>query len=362
MADKAVDKVADVAEAAKAADNMAEKKAKSGADAYARAGVDISAGERLVQRIAPLAAATQEGLRGGARLLGGIGGFAAAMALPAGMRQPVLFAAADGVGTKLELARRERAPACIGTDVVAMCVNDLLCAGAQPLFFLDYIACGKLDEDFTAAVIAGIADACRESGCALIGGETAEMPGVYPPEGFDIAGFAVGVGEEDDLLTPCGARGDALVALASSGAHSNGYSLIRRLLAEQPALARQSVEGVPLLQALLTPTRLYCRAIARLREAVPLRGLAHITGGGITENLPRALPPGVTAALDFSALPLPPLFALLQQAGDVGDDDMRRIFNCGVGMIAVVAEDDAEAAVRLLNESGERAWRIGSLQ
>lgn len=334
-----------------------------GKDPYARAGVDIAAGNRFVERIAPLAAATQQNLPGGARLLGGLGGFAAALALPpGGWRQPVLFAATDGVGTKLELALQQRRAACIGNDVVAMCVNDLLCAGAQPLFFLDYIACGKLDEEFAAAVVAGIATACSESGCALVGGETAEMPGIYPPQGFDIAGFAVGIGEADEVLTPCAVAGDALVAMASSGAHSNGYSLIRRLLAEQPHLAAQEVEGVPLLDALLAPTRLYCRAIAALRGQVTLRGLAHITGGGISENLPRALPAGVEAAVDFSRVPLPPLFALLQQAGGIGDADMRRIFNCGVGMVAVVAAAEAEKAIGLLNAAGERAWRIGQVQ
>ena len=331
-------------------------------DPYAAAGVDINTGSRLVKKIAPLAAATQKNLPDGVRVLGGIGGFAAAMSLPAGMRRPVLLAAADGVGTKLALARRYNAPACIGGDVVAMCINDLLCAGATPLFFLDYIACGRLEEEFLLAVIAAIGDACRECRCALIGGETAEMPGIYDLNNFDIAGFAVGIAEEDALLTPCGERGDALIAIASSGAHSNGYSLIRKLLAEQPALAEQKVDGASLVETLLLPTRLYCHAIVALRRQVTLRGLAHITGGGISENLPRALPPGMTAAIDFSQLPMPPLFTLLQNAGSISATAMRRIFNCGVGMIAVVAAADREAALRILEASGERAWCIGQLQ
>ena len=335
-------------------------------DPYARAGVDIAAGNRFVQRIAPLAAATQQGLPGGARLLGGVGGFAAALSLPSaqegGWRKPVLFAATDGVGTKLALAVQHNRPACIGVDVVAMCVNDLLCAGAVPLFFLDYIACGKLDEDFAAAVVEGIADACTESGCALIGGETAEMPGLYAPDGFDIAGFAVGIGEEEDILTPCGRAGDALVALASAGVHSNGFSLVRRLLSEQPELANKDVYGFSLLEALLMPTRLYCRAIAALREKVKLRGLAHITGGGIIENLPRVLPADLHPRIDFSILPLPPLFAHLQRAGGIEDAEMRRIFNCGIGMVAVVAPEDVDTTLDILNAAGESAWQIGELQ
>lgn len=332
------------------------------ADPYLRAGVDIGAGDRLVQRIAPLAAATHGGLPEGARVLSGIGGFAAAVSLPAGLKHPVLLSAADGVGTKLELARRYNAPASIGGDVVAMCVNDLLCGGAQPLFFLDYIACGKLDEEFTGAVVAAISAACRDCGCALIGGETAEMPGVYGAQGFDVAGFAVGVAEEEALIKPRGVSGDALIAIASSGAHSNGYSLVRRLLAEQPALADEKLDGAPLIDLLLAPTRLYCGAVAGLRREVEMRGLAHITGGGISGNLPRALPAGAEAALDFSQLPLPPLFALLQRAGDVSDADMRRIFNCGIGMVAVVAAADAARAQKILGDFGERAWCIGHLR
>ena len=329
------------------------------ADPYAAAGVDIDAGNRLVKRIAALAAPTHGIVPAGARVLGGIGGFAASMTLPAGMRKPVLVSATDGVGTKLELAREYNVPESIGIDVVAMCVNDILCTGARPLFFLDYIACGKLDEDFICAVVGAIAAACRDCGCALIGGETAEMPGVYEARGFDIAGFATGVAEQEDLLTLSAAAGDKLIAIASGGAHSNGYSLIRRLLAEQPALAQQQVDGKPLMSALLTPTRLYARAVEALRGAVRLRGLAHITGGGISENLPRALPAGMTAQLE--GWRLPPLFAALQQAGDIGDEDMRRIFNCGIGMVAIVAEAEAEAALQALQAAGEDAWLLGTV-
>lgn len=332
------------------------------ADPYARAGVDIDAGNRLVHRIAPLAAATQQGLPGGAQVLEGVGGFAAAIAPPSGLRDPVLLAATDGVGTKLELACRYNKPRSIGSDVVAMCINDLLCAGATPLFFLDYIACGRLNADFISEVIAAISEACRGSRCALIGGETAEMPGMYAADGFDIAGFAVGVAERQDLLKPCAQSGDVLIALASSGAHSNGYSLIRQLLKRQPVLAEEDIDGQPMIACLLQPTRIYTAAVTALRQAVTLRGLAHITGGGLAENLPRILPDEVQPDFDAEALRLPPLFARLQQAGEIGDADMRRIFNCGVGMVAVVAEQDREQALAVLRDAGERAWVIGHLR
>lgn len=329
------------------------------ADPYAAAGVDIAAGNRLVRRIASLAAPTHGALPPGARVIGGIGGFAASVALPPGMRQPVLVSATDGVGTKLELARAHNAPQSIGIDVVAMCVNDILCTGARPLFFLDYIACGKLDEDFICAVVSALAAACRECGCALIGGETAEMPGVYEDSGFDIAGFAVGVAEQEELLTPSAVTGDKLIAIASGGAHSNGYSLIRRLLAEQPALQQQQIDGQSLLTALLAPTRLYVRAVDALRGAVHLRGLAHITGGGISENLPRALPPGLAGHLE--PWQMPPLFTALQKAGDIDTADMQRIFNCGVGMVAVVAADELAPALQALTAAGEQAWLLGTV-
>ena len=333
---------------------------------YAAAGVRIDVGDEAVRQIAPLAAATHAGLRAqGAALLGGIGGFASVVRLPAGLKKPVLVSATDGVGTKLELAREYDKPECVGADVVAMCVNDLLCAGVQPLYFLDYFACGKLQPNFVAAVVRGIADACCESGCALVGGETAEMPGTYADDKFDVAGFAVGVGEEDDLFSPRHiTAADALVAVASDGAHSNGYSLIRRILQDNPTLKKECVDGVPLIDALLTPTRLYCRSVAALRAGVTVRGLAHITGGGVVENLPRILPSGIVAdvAAIAAAAPLPPLFALLQDAGGVEEAEMRRVFNCGIGMIAVVPVAEADAAVQVLNDNGERAWKLGGLK
>lgn len=341
--------------------------AMSSADVYAAAGVDVAAGGRLARRLAPLAAATEGGLPGGARVLGGVGGFAAAVSMPAEMRAPVLVSATDGVGTKLALALSENAPDVIGQDVVAMCVNDLLCAGATPLFFLDYIACGRLDEAWAAAVVGAAARACGVCGCALVGGETAEMPGVYEAAGFDIAGFAVGVVERAELLLPEGeggapvaAPGDVLIGLGSSGAHSNGYSLIRQWLAQSPGLGAERVDGESVMAHLLRPTRLYAPAAAALRaRGVRLRGLAHITGGGMAENLPRALPAGTRAVLEAAALPMPPLFACLARGGGVGEDEMRRVFNCGVGMVAVVAPGDADDAVRCLREVGERAWPVG---
>ena len=341
---------------------------------YAAAGVDIDAGNRLVQRIAPLAAKTHKNLPEGVKILGGVGGFGSAVEIPAGMKKPVLLSATDGVGSKLELAKHHNAPECIGVDVVAMCVNDLLCVGGMPLCFLDYIACGKLNEDFITNVIIGIRDACIESHCALVGGETAEMPGVYDAQGFDIAGFAVGIAEKEALIGRSAEEGDVLIALASSGAHSNGYSLIRKILAEHPELAQQEIEGKTVLERLLVPTRLYCRTIKKLREDVNLRGLAHITGGGLRENLTRVLPDNTKAQIDWDTLPLPPLFKKLQQAGNITELDMRRIFNCGVGMVAVVAAAEEKQALKLLNEpdtqhtpapsteAGEqRAWTIGKV-
>lgn len=333
------------------------------ADVYAAAGVNIAAGNAFVQAIAPLAARTHSQLHAQqAQLLSGIGGFAAAVQLAARYQEPVLTAATDGVGTKLELARTHNALENIGQDVVAMCVNDLICAGTAPLFFLDYIACGRLDTAQLTAVVAGISGACTAAGCALIGGETAEMPSHYTGGQFDIAGFAVGIGERAALLTPAAVcAGDALIAIASSGAHSNGYSLIRQLLATNPQLAATPCDDATVLECLLAPTHLYPRAIQHLRAHINLHALAHITGGGISENLPRILPPGLEANFDWSARPLPQLFAILQNAAALPDDQMHRIFNCGIGMVAAVAAADSDRACRILAEAGETAWIAGHI-
>lgn len=327
------------------------------ADAYAAAGVDVAAADEAVRQIAQLAKKTHSALPAqNASLLGGIGGFAALIQLPPD--KPFFAAATDGVGSKLELAKAHNCPEVIGRDVVAMCVNDLLCAGVRPLFFLDYIACDKLRPAFIAAIVRGIAAACEESGCALVGGETAEMPGTYASGKFDVAGFAGGVADGEELLRAENiSAGDALIAIASNGAHSNGYALIHRLLREQTKLAEKEINGENVVTALLRPTRLYCRPIEHLRRAVRVRGLAHITGGGVDGNLPRIFPPGLHA--EYKMPPLPPLFQLLQDAGKLDDETMHKVFNCGVGMVVVVVDEDADAAIAALQDAGETAWRFG---
>lgn len=322
---------------------------------YRRAGVDIDAGNALAARIRPhLSGAAAKTLSArGAKLLHGAGGFAAAVRPPQ-TKAPALVVCADGVGTKAELLMRHDSPQTAGIDVVAMCVNDLLCAGARPLLFLDYYACDSLAPDFAARVIDGVARGCEAADCALVGGETAEMPGVYAKGTFDLAGFAVGVAEESSLFNPQNIScGDAIIALASSGPHSNGYSLIRRILRDSPP-PEESV-----MQTILAPTRIYCRAIAALRECAEVRGLAHITGGGVMENLPRILPSG--AAAKISPGVLPPVFQWIQNAGKIDDDEMRRVFNCGIGMLAIVAAADSDAALKSLRDSGENPKRIGEI-
>ncbi len=319
---------------------------------YAGAGVDIAAGNALVDRIKPAAAATA---RPG--VMAGLGGFGALFDLKAaGYSDPVLVAATDGVGTKLRIAIDTGHLGGIGTDLVAMCVNDLVCQGAEPLFFLDYFATGRLDVERAAQVVEGIAAGCTEAGCALIGGETAEMPGLYAGEDFDLAGFAVGAMERGAALPDGVAEGDVLLGLASSGVHSNGYSLVRRVVAglgfgwDAPA----PWGGGTLGAELLTPTRLYVRpALAAIRGG-GVRGLAHVTGGGLTENLPRVLPEGLGAEVDLSAWPLPPVFAWLAEAGGIAEAEMLRTFNCGIGMVAVVAPDRAEALVDVLQDAAPR--------
>ncbi len=324
---------------------------------YAEAGVDITAGNALVDRIKPAAAATA---RPG--VMAGLGGFGALFDLKAaGYSDPVLVAATDGVGTKLRIAIDTGHLAGIGTDLVAMCVNDLVCQGAEPLFFLDYFATGRLDVDRAAAVVEGIAAGCAEAGCALIGGETAEMPGLYEGEDFDLAGFAVGAMERGAALPAGVAEGDVLLGLASSGVHSNGYSLVRRVV-ERAGLGWDAPApwgGESLGAELLTPTRLYVRPALAAIRAGGVKALAHITGGGLVENLPRVLPDGLRADIDLSAWSLPPVFAWLAEAGGIAEAEMLRTFNCGIGMVAVVAHERAAPLAALLQEAGTPARVIG---
>jgi phosphoribosylformylglycinamidine cyclo-ligase len=320
--------------------------------------VDIDAGDRLVERIKPLAARTRR-----AGVLAGIGGFGALFELARGRyREPVLVSGTDGVGTKLKLAFELNRHGTIGIDLVAMSANDILTLGAEPLFFLDYYACGKLDVATASEVVKGIAAGCRQAGCALIGGETAEMPGMYPSGEYDLAGFAVGVVEKSRILDGKEiAAGDALLGLASSGPHSNGYSLIRKIIAMGGTDLAEKVQGRPLAEAVLEPTRIYVKPVLRLLKSIKVKGLAHITGGGLTGNVPRILPGRLAARIERSAWKLPPLFGLLQARGNIADDELFRVFNCGIGMVAVVRAADAAKGLKLLRSSGVPAWRIGTV-
>ena len=327
---------------------------------YAEAGVDIDAGNALVDRIKPAAARTK---RPGT--MSGLGGFGALFDLKAaGYADPVLVAATDGVGTKLRIAIDTGHVDGVGIDLVAMCVNDLVCQGAEPLFFLDYFATGKLDIDSAARVIEGIATGCAESGCALIGGETAEMPGMYPAGDFDLAGFAVGAMERGSEMPAGVAAGDVLLGLASNGVHSNGYSLVRRLV-ETSGLgweADSPFGGGSLGAALLAPTRLYVRPVLKAVKAGGVHALAHITGGGLTENLPRVLPEGLGARIDLASWELPPVFRWLAETGGMAQAELLKTFNCGIGMIVVCAPDRADALTALLTEAGETVCRIGEVE
>ncbi|MDF2232935.1 phosphoribosylformylglycinamidine cyclo-ligase [Albimonas sp. CAU 1670] len=326
---------------------------------YRDAGVDIDAGDALVKRIGPAAASTRR--PGVADALGGFGGLFDLKA--AGFQDPVLVAATDGVGTKLRIAIDTGHLDGVGVDLVAMCVNDLICQGAEPLFFLDYFATGKLSVDEAARVVEGIAAGCRTAGCALIGGETAEMPGMYAAGDFDLAGFAVGAAERGQTLPAQAQPGDVVLGLASDGVHSNGFSLVRRV-ADHAGLTWESgspfSEGT-LGEALLTPTRIYVRPALAAFRAGGVRGFAHITGGGLTENLPRVLPEGLGARLDLAAWTLPPVFAWLRDAGGLEEAELLRVFNCGIGLCIVVAPDRAEALSALLTEEGETVFRLGEI-
>ena len=325
---------------------------------YRDAGVDIDAGDALVDRIKPFAKRT---MRPG--VMAGIGGFGALFEVPRGYREPVLVSGTDGVGTKLKLAFQWKRHDTIGIDLVAMSVNDILTLGAEPLFFLDYYACGKLDVASAADVVKGIAAGCEMAGCALIGGETAEMPGMYPAGEYDLAGFAVGVVEKKKIINGRSIKpGDVVLGLASNGVHSNGYSLVRRILAQPGVKLSAKIGGRALKDAILAPTRIYVKPVLQLMKKIPVKGLAHITGGGLVDNIPRVLTDGLTAEIRSDAWPLPPLFRWLQERGNVADSEMHRVFNCGIGMILVVAEKDAKRAQALLEKAGEKVWRIGGIR
>ena len=326
---------------------------------YRDAGVDIDAGDELVERIKPFAKKTmREGV------LSGLGGFGALFEVPKRYQEPVLVSGTDGVGTKLKLAFDLKRHNTVGIDLVAMSVNDVLVQGAEPLFFLDYFGCGKLDVNVAADVIKGIAQGCEYAGCALIGGETAEMPGMYPDGEYDLAGFAVGAVEKSKIITGREiVAGDVVLGLASSGAHSNGYSLIRKIVARsQPDLDAPFDGKRTLADALMEPTRIYVKPMQALMAALPVKGMAHITGGGLTENIPRVLPEGVKAVVEQARWTRPALFDWLQREGQVAESEMHRVFNCGIGMAVIVAQADAARALELLQAAGEAAVEIGRIE
>ena len=320
--------------------------------------MDIDAGDQLVENIKPFARRT---LRDG--VLAGIGGFGALFEVPKGYREPVLVSGTDGVGTKLKLAFHLHRHDTIGIDLVAMSVNDILVQGAEPLFFLDYFACGKLAVDTATQVVKGIAAGCEQAGCALIGGETAEMPGMYPVGEYDLAGFAVGVVEKSGIIDGAGiVAGDVVLGMASSGAHSNGYSLVRKIVETFGADLSSDFDGRTLGEALLAPTRIYVRPVLAAMRAVRIKGLAHITGGGLVENVPRVLPSNVKAVLAKSAWRRPKLFEWLQRNGNVAEAEMHRVFNCGIGMVAIVAAENAGRAQQAFEREGESVFRIGEIR
>ena len=324
---------------------------------YRDAGVDIDAGDDLVDRIKPLAKKTmREGV------LAGIGGFGALFELPKRYKEPVLVSGTDGVGTKLRLAFEWNRHETIGQDLVAMSVNDILVQGAEPLFFLDYFACGKLTVDTAATVVGGIAKGCELSGCALIGGETAEMPGMYPPGEYDLAGFAVGAVEKSKIIT--GATivpGDTVLAIGSSGAHSNGYSLVRKIIERAGAKPSDDLGGRPLGDVVMAPTEIYVKPLLKLISEINVKGMAHITGGGLVDNVPRVLPENAQAVLHRDSWQMPELFRWLQMKGGVADAEMVRVFNCGIGMVVIVSPDQADAAIKSLTAQGLKAWVVGEV-
>nr|WP_255712025.1 phosphoribosylformylglycinamidine cyclo-ligase [Xenorhabdus sp. PB30.3] len=325
---------------------------------YKDAGVDIDAGNALVNRIKSVVKQTRR-----PEVMGGLGGFGALCSLPQKYREPVLVSGTDGVGTKLRLAMDLKRHDTIGIDLVAMCVNDLVVQGAEPLFFLDYYATGKLDVDTASSVITGIAEGCKQAGCALVGGETAEMPGMYHGEDYDVAGFCVGVVEKSEIIDGSKIQaGDALIALSSSGPHSNGYSLIRKILeVSQTNPEITELDGKTLADHLLAPTRIYVKPLLELIEQIEIHAICHLTGGGFWENIPRVLPENMQAKIDGTSWQWPAIFKWLQQAGNVSDHEMYRTFNCGVGMIIALPQSQATQAIEWLNKAGENAWQIGSI-
>ena len=325
---------------------------------YRDAGVDIDAGDALIEAIKPFAKRTmREGV------LAGIGGFGALFEVSKKYREPVLVSGTDGVGTKLKLAFHLNRHDTVGIDLVAMSVNDILVQGAEPLFFLDYFACGRLDVATATDVIKGIAAGCEQAGCALIGGETAEMPSMYPDGEYDLAGFAVGVVEKFRIIDGTKiSPGDVVLGLASSGAHSNGYSLVRKILDVAKPDMNADFHGRPLSDVLLAPTRIYVKPLLALMEKIDIHGLVHITGGGLVENIPRVLQPDLTAVLHRDAWQMPPLFTWLQQHGGVEDAEMHRVFNCGIGMTVIVAKDKADETQAMLEQSGETVFRLGEIR
>ena len=327
---------------------------------YRDAGVDIEAGSQLVEQIKPHVARTMR-----PEVIGGLGGFGALFEIPLDrFKQPVLVSGTDGVGTKLKLALEMNKHDTIGIDLVAMCVNDILVLGAEPLYFLDYYATGHLDNAVAADVIKGIAEGCLQAGAALTGGETAEMPGMYGAGDYDLAGFCVGIVEKNAIIDGSKVQiGDVLIGLGSSGPHSNGYSLIRKIIEVSQARLDDEFEGGTgtLGDALLAPTRIYVKSIHALLQQVDVHAMSHITGGGLLENIPRVMPDDTRALIQSSSWQLPPVFQWLQQQGGVVDQEMYRTFNCGVGMVLVVAAADADKTIKLLNDNGEQAWRLGEI-
>jgi phosphoribosylformylglycinamidine cyclo-ligase len=325
---------------------------------YRDAGVDIDAGDRLVENIKPFARRTMR-----PEVVAGIGGFGGLIEIPAGYRQPVLVAGTDGVGTKLKLAFQLKRHDTIGIDLVAMSVNDILVQGAEPLFFLDYYVCERLDVAVATDVVKGIARGCELAGCALIGGETAEHPGAFIPHEYDLAGFAVGVVEKAEIIDGSGiVPGDRVLGLASSGLHANGFSLVRKILERSAADLTADFHGRSLGSVLLEPTRIYVKSMLALIRQLKVKGMAHITGGGLVENVPRVLAPSLTAVLRRDAWTMPPVFSWLQHEGGVADHEMHRTFNCGIGMAVVVTAADATRAIEFLQRAGETVWDIGGIE
>ncbi|MGX2973653.1 phosphoribosylformylglycinamidine cyclo-ligase [Ursidibacter arcticus] len=325
---------------------------------YKDAGVDIHAGNELVERIKADVKRTRR-----PEVMGGLGGFGALCALPTKYKEPILVSGTDGVGTKLRLAIDLNKHDTIGIDLVAMCVNDLVVQGAEPLFFLDYYATGKLDVDVASSVIKGIANGCEQSGCALVGGETAEMPGMYHAGDYDLAGFCVGVVEKSEIIDGSNVKvGDALIALGSSGPHSNGYSLIRKVLEVSGAKAEDLLEGKPLSEHFLAPTKIYVKSILQLIKQTDVHAIAHLTGGGFWENIPRVLPQNVKAVINEASWEWQPAFKWLQEKGNISRYEMYRTFNCGVGMVIALPNADVETALALLEQAGENAWVIGKIE